>query len=74
MIGMFENIGKPSTIRLSKFWPEETDEVSRSGVEALTVTVSGDLSDVEPQRQAELLTTASTRSVWDNVCSPSSRP
>ena len=40
MIGMFENIGRPSTMRLSKFWPEETDDVSSSGVSAVTFTVS----------------------------------
>src|SRR5215217_1490627 len=40
MIGMFENMGRPSTMRLSKFWPDETDDVSRSGVPADTFTVS----------------------------------
>ena len=40
MIGMFENIGRPSTMRLSKFCPEETDDVSSRGVSAVTFTVS----------------------------------
>ena len=40
MIGMFENIGSPSTMRLSKFWPEDTADVSSSGDAAVTVISS----------------------------------
>ena len=40
MMGMFENIGSDSIDRRSKFWPEETVVVSRSGDTAETVTSS----------------------------------
>jgi hypothetical protein len=40
MIGMFENIGRPSTMRVSKFWPDETAVVSSIGDSAVTVTCS----------------------------------
>jgi hypothetical protein len=40
MIGMFENIGSPSTICRSKLWPEDTVVASSSADCAVTVTSS----------------------------------
>ena len=51
MIGMFENIGSPSTICRSKFWPEETVVASSSGASATTVTSSAELTDLQRQGQ-----------------------
>ena len=70
MIGMFENIGRPSTMRLSKFCPEETDDVSSSGVSAVTVTVSVTLTDFELSVRLSCCPTASTRPVCVSVLKP----
>ena len=70
MIGMFENIGRPSTIRLSKFWPEDTDDVSRSGVSAVTVTVSSSWPTSILRARLSCWPTASTRPVCVNVLKP----
>ena len=55
MIGMFENIGRPSTMRLSKFWPGR----HRRRVEQRRFGRHGhlfaDLADLERERQAHLL-------------------
>ena len=55
MIGMFENIGSPSTMRLSKFCPEDTADVSSSGDAAVDGDLLGDLAELEHQRHAHLL-------------------
>jgi hypothetical protein len=40
VIGMFENIGRLSTRRLSKFAPDDSEAVSSSGVSARTMICS----------------------------------
>ncbi len=70
MMGMFENIGSPSTIRLSKFWPDDTDEVSSSGVSATTVTVSATCPTSIFSGRLNCWPTASTRPVCDSVLNP----
>ena len=70
MIGMFENIGRPSTMRLSKFWPEDTDEVSSSGVAAVTLTVSLNWPTSRRSERLNCWPTASTRPVCVSVLKP----
>ena len=70
MIGMFENIGRPSTMRLSKFCPEETDDVSSSGVSAVTVTVSASWPTSRRSVRLSCWPTASTRPVCVSVLKP----
>ena len=70
MIGMFENIGRPSTMRLSKFCPEETDDVSSSGVSAVTFTVSATWPISIWSGRLNCCPTARTRPVWVTVLKP----
>ena len=55
MIGMFEIMGRFSIIFSSKFWPDETVFVSRSGVARRDIDALGDRTDLQFQGQAHRL-------------------
>jgi hypothetical protein len=72
MMGMFENIGSASTMRRSKFWPEDTVVVSSSDASAVTTICSVSCPTSSLKVRLTDWPTASEMPVWLNVLNPCS--